>query len=505
MDLIEQIKTGQGLQAVNTIKKVLNQKLAGAIQEKKVHVMDEVYPLDEINLQEAGTVDDYHRIATSHGYKKINQHTSPSVDPKTGAGGLYGGGITSHRYEHPSGSNVTIHQKPGLNRGDRERVSFTAGSSNAGGKHEWGKTPSGLEKHLNALHAVKESTDLAEAISPEHPSFKAGERSYNNTFRKTAKSLSQQERMNNHEFSKAHDKHIGSIGNLPEKLEAGRHFTAGYETAHAKHREDSRASMKEEIQNSNSSGQGYDPDHEKNPHHATILKHGYEYSHSTPVNYIAGRGIHHTYKHKTLKDHVVSVHEHPKYGGHIWDVHKLGQGSSFQGKGDANLDKHLKGHIARAKKKLGEEVELTESVPYPEKSKHLKDYKVITPKDDPNYEKQWELHHPEGHKLTWNRTDNTFTHTSPGVDKAKKGRMVDLHPHLMKVHNKFDDQVKEYQHNYGGEHGIAGQQKLHSLMGALEYRMKKAGYDGDREADAIRYKAMHAALMKMSKNDRGVR
>lgn len=54
---------------------------------------------------------------------------------------------------------------------------------------------------------------------------------------------------------------------------------------------------KEEIENPNSSGQGHDPDHMKHPLHDTILKHGYEYSHSTPVHREnAGKYIHHTYK-----------------------------------------------------------------------------------------------------------------------------------------------------------------------------------------------------------------
>ena len=114
------------------------------------------------------------------------------------------------------------------------------------------------------------------------------------------------------------------------------------------------------IQNPNSSGQGHDPDHEKNPYHATLLKHGYEYSHSTPVNHSAYSvspshpdykkqdiRVHHSYKHKDLKDHVVGVSS-TKDGGHKWDVHKLGQGTSFTGTGWSALDKHLKGHLARA-------------------------------------------------------------------------------------------------------------------------------------------------------------
>ena len=119
------------------------------------------------------------------------------------------------------------------------------------------------------------------------------------------------------------------------------------------------------IQNPNSSGQGHDPDHEKNPYHATLLKHGYEYSHSTPVNHSAYSvspshpdykkqdiRIHHSYKHKDLKDHVVGVSS-TKDGGHKWDVHKLGQGTSFTGTGWSALDKHLKGLCICRKRRVG--------------------------------------------------------------------------------------------------------------------------------------------------------
>jgi hypothetical protein len=106
----------------------------------------------------------------------------------------------------------------------------------------------------------------------------------------------------------------------------------------------------EGIENPNSSGQGYSKDHVNNPHHATILKHGYVYSHSTPVTHLdQQKRVHHTYKHSSLKDHVVGVHQ-ASTGQHKWAVHKLGQGRVATGSGDANLDRHLKGHIGRAKR-----------------------------------------------------------------------------------------------------------------------------------------------------------
>jgi hypothetical protein len=130
----------------------------------------------------------------------------------------------------------------------------------------------------------------------------------------------------------------------------------------------------EAIVNPNSSKQGYDEDHKSNPYHATILKHGYEYSHSTPVVHNSGheikngefvpfedRRIHHAYKHKTLKDHYVGVHptkdRNGDENGHKWEVGKSGQGTHFVGKGDEKLDKHLKGHVARAQAKIKKSAE----------------------------------------------------------------------------------------------------------------------------------------------------
>src|ERR1035437_10495835 len=106
------------------------------------------------------------------------------------------------------------------------------------------------------------------------------------------------------------------------------------------------------IENPNSSGQGHDPDHKDNPHHATLLKHGYVYSHSTPVRSRQnGVRIHHTYKHPDLKDHVAGVHQPSDQNSHVWSTHKLGNGFEYSGQGDAALDKHLKGHLTRAKKR----------------------------------------------------------------------------------------------------------------------------------------------------------
>lgn len=50
------------------------------------------------------------------------------------------------------------------------------------------------------------------------------------------------------------------------------------------------------IINANSSGQGWDVDHELCPGYRTVQSFGYEYSHSTPVNYHGVIVIHHTFK-----------------------------------------------------------------------------------------------------------------------------------------------------------------------------------------------------------------
>lgn len=105
----------------------------------------------------------------------------------------------------------------------------------------------------------------------------------------------------------------------------------------------------EAIENPNSSGQGHDASHSKNPYHDTMLKHGYKYSHSTPVTVGGNKQIAHAYKHGSLKDHVAGVRE--TGSGHKWEVHKLGSGSGYSGGNAASLDKHLKGHVARATKK----------------------------------------------------------------------------------------------------------------------------------------------------------
>ena len=94
-----------------------------------------------------------------------------------------------------------------------------------------------------------------------------------------------------------------------------------------------------EIQNANSSGQGHHPQHHTNPHHATLTKHGYSYSHTTPVGDSSGSKWtqHHTYK---KGSHNVSVSGH--HAGAGWGASKSGSGREHRGGDSASLDKYLK-------------------------------------------------------------------------------------------------------------------------------------------------------------------
>jgi hypothetical protein len=257
-DFISYIKEDNAISATATLQKELTQKTLSRLQEERKRVAVDCF--SEETLEESGTVDDYHRIATQHGYKKSGQTQSATSDAHTGAGGFYGSGGTIHRYEHPSGSKLGIHHNSGVNRGDKDRVSFIHDEGH--GKTKFGKTPQGLSQHLTQVHK----------------------------------------------------------------------------------------GVKEGIENPNSSGQGHDASHSSNPHHATIAKHGYEYSHSTPVNHTHGKVIHHTYKHPKDRDQNVSVWQN-QHGGHNWSTSRSGSGVTHSGNSSDELDRHLKGHVARWMKK----------------------------------------------------------------------------------------------------------------------------------------------------------
>lgn len=93
-----------------------------------------------------------------------------------------------------------------------------------------------------------------------------------------------------------------------------------------------------EIQHANSSGQGFHPKHTENPHHETLTKHGYAYSHTTPVGSPSGKWtMHHTYK---KGDHNVGVSGH--HSNATWEASKSGSGRAHFGKTSADLHKYLK-------------------------------------------------------------------------------------------------------------------------------------------------------------------
>ena len=96
------------------------------------------------------------------------------------------------------------------------------------------------------------------------------------------------------------------------------------------------------IQKPNSSGQGYDPDHQQHPLHPVITTHGYEYSHSTPIYQRNGTThVHHTYQ---QGEHKVGVEGHNTN----WESKtSSASGHSQQGTGAAALDKHLQGKRRR--------------------------------------------------------------------------------------------------------------------------------------------------------------
>ena len=113
------------------------------------------------------------------------------------------------------------------------------------------------------------------------------------------------------------------------------------------------------IENANSSGQGYHEDHHKHQYHHILTKHGYVYSHTTPIHtqpsYSDKRDtieLHHTYLHPKHKDHYVGV---GRKQGHVtyWTAGKLGSGHKF---GPHYHESHLDRYLNKKhSKKLHEE------------------------------------------------------------------------------------------------------------------------------------------------------
>lgn len=105
------------------------------------------------------------------------------------------------------------------------------------------------------------------------------------------------------------------------------------------------------IQEPNTSGQGFDPDHTSNPSHGTITALGYTYSHSTPVIYAGQVRInHHTYKYG---EHNVSVWL--RAGTWRWSTSvSCGSGRGQNGEGDITLRAHLQNKRRRYRELRGQ-------------------------------------------------------------------------------------------------------------------------------------------------------
>jgi hypothetical protein len=92
----------------------------------------------------------------------------------------------------------------------------------------------------------------------------------------------------------------------------------------------------EATTNLNSSGQGFDDSHKHHPLHSLITKHGFQYSHSTPIHQGDGSvHVHHTYQ---AGEHKIGVEAHSQK----WESKvSSASGHSTQGVGVSQLDQHL--------------------------------------------------------------------------------------------------------------------------------------------------------------------
>jgi hypothetical protein len=111
------------------------------------------------------------------------------------------------------------------------------------------------------------------------------------------------------------------------------------------------------IQDPNSSGQGYDPDHHS-PFDSVLSKFGYSYSHTTPVHYRdGGVRMHHTFK---RGNHNVSV-EKDSRGEWRWDAGHGGSGRGRSGMYANDLNKYLDGVTKRKSNPEGPASDMYES------------------------------------------------------------------------------------------------------------------------------------------------
>jgi hypothetical protein len=103
------------------------------------------------------------------------------------------------------------------------------------------------------------------------------------------------------------------------------------------------------IENPNTSGQGYCPAHLGHPLHATAIRFGYRYSHSTPITNLGGtRFVSHTYKARPgeREEHNLSFDHGDIH--HRWQTSvSCGSGRKHAGAGQAELERHLAGKARR--------------------------------------------------------------------------------------------------------------------------------------------------------------
>ena len=248
MNLIEQILLGHGSKAVSSIKTILENKVLLAIKDTKGQVMSEVYGGEVINEVVTDLPFDKNRVQ-GFAYKHDTEHANHpfhSTLEKHGFKYDHSGSQGEHHYSHPHAHaivsknpyqnnkpmySVTAHKGKGKIVGQIHRGGF--------GATKTGDTPEKLEAHIGKMKLKEEvfgsvneylSNDdylkaqkaheiaVAQSGKKDHPSFKAGMNSYNNTFRKAAKTLPQQERKNNETFAKVKDHHVSKFGTLPERL-----------------------------------------------------------------------------------------------------------------------------------------------------------------------------------------------------------------------------------------------------------------------------------------------
>lgn len=107
--------------------------------------------------------------------------------------------------------------------------------------------------------------------------------------------------------------------------------------------------MKPTIENPNSSGQGYHPDHLTHPLTPTVTANGYAYSHSVPVGYmIRGEQLWSLYHCFKRADHNVSLRTPDGAPSYSWETStSCASGRRHNGIGAASLAKHLKSKSRR--------------------------------------------------------------------------------------------------------------------------------------------------------------